>query len=364
MTTLLSTRLPLPLVLLSALLLATAARPQGADFAAMSSKDAYAYANKLAAAGQADEAIKVCQYLIAKNDDREIVASAHFCAGMILMTRFETAECLKHFNTVYREFPGSNIWARGYVPLQLGSVMYFRTEEKAQARDLLREALAKHGDSMETRQRALVTCRLAEFELGLGLGDPAKSERVLKEQLPLCPALLCELQYFQRLVDLYLKTDRHEAAVEAARLGYALCRFNEGEIKQAGELVHKVYMSKAELAKATQFLAAQDNPEAPNPLKAVRLPQVSAEESAQLLQRSGKSHEVLMCVYLYLGRNREAFTEATLALAEAPPEKAVLAIQDVARVFKAADLSVVRGNAFINYAKTGEGTNPLDDPKL
>jgi len=48
-----------------------------------------------------------------------------------------------------------------------------------------------------------------------------------------------------------------------------------------------------------------------------------------------------------------------LAMAAAPAEDMLRALGEVARVFKAKDLNLVRANQFLNYAKTGEGENPL-----
>ncbi len=46
-------------------------------------------------------------------------------------------------------------------------------------------------------------------------------------------------------------------------------------------------------------------------------------------------------------------------MAEAPAAEMVKALGQVARVFKAKDLNLVRGNQFLEYARTGKGENPL-----
>jgi hypothetical protein len=51
---------------------------------------------------------------------------------------------------------------------------------------------------------------------------------------------------------------------------------------------------------------------------------------------------------------------AELHMAEAPAKDMLMALGQVARVFKAKDLNLVRGNQFLEYAKAGNGTNPLD----
>jgi len=47
-------------------------------------------------------------------------------------------------------------------------------------------------------------------------------------------------------------------------------------------------------------------------------------------------------------------------LGEARGNDAITAsVNDIARCFKAKDLNLTRANQFIEYAKTGEGDNPL-----
>jgi len=82
------------------------------------------------------------------------------------------------------------------------------------------------------------------------------------------------------------------------------------------------------------------------------------------VKAAGDKPGVLSIVHLYLGEDGKALTEAMQYVSQATADEAVKSMMGVARVFKAADLNVTRANQFIEFAKTGKGPNPLDNPGM
>ena len=89
------------------------------------------------------------------------------------------------------------------------------------------------------------------------------------------------------------------------------------------------------------------------------MPQVSEEDLAQMLEIGAGDSRLEVCSCLYASKYEQAMSAAQDAMAEADADDMLPALNQVARVFKARDLNLVRANEFLNYAKTGEGGNPL-----
>jgi len=89
------------------------------------------------------------------------------------------------------------------------------------------------------------------------------------------------------------------------------------------------------------------------------MPTVSDEQFAQMLQASGTDCRLQVCSQLYASRYQDAMMAAQEAMAQADAQGMIAALNEVARVFKARDLNLVRANQFLSYAKTGQGQNPL-----
>lgn len=332
------------------------------NLADMTPAQLHLHGNQLIAAGDAEGAIQVFKYVIDNVEDEGYIAGAHNCLAGILSKQNQTLEAIAHLNIIRESYPNSNTWCRGTAPQLLVSLLLHRQMDPQGAADIAKEVLEAHGDGMVPKDRAILLHRLAECYIKLD--RQADAMVVLERGRIDCPYLLNIPVYHQLTVDHCLAQKDYAGALSAARAGYALARFYEAEIKSATELVRKVFMAQAEIAKATQFLAAQEDPTAPNPLADVALPTIPDEDRQRLLQVAAQDPATAVTVHLYLGNNQAALDEAVLCMAEAPAEKSLQAIREVARVFKAADLNLGRANAFINYAKTGEGQNPLMNPNL
>ena len=72
---------------------------------------------------------------------------------------------------------------------------------------------------------------------------------------------------------------------------------------------------------------------------------------------SGAPHQRVLA-YLLLGRLREAMTAARQAIVDdkGGPSGAL----EIARVFKAADGNLIRGNQWLDFFKDGKGVNPIE----
>lgn len=192
-------------------------------------------------------------------------------------------------------------------------------------------------------------------------GQYDKGIAICQKYGPDTPALLTVKGYYDRLLDMQLKAGRRQEALSTARLCYAICDFNQEEIEKAGDLVRKGFAGGGDISKAMQFVACQADPKAPNPLLAVALPPITDEQLQKHLAMYMTTGSNRIRAYLCAGKYREAMTEATLAVGSVRMDQMTGALQDVARVFKAHDLNLVRANQFLTYAKTGTGSSPVDE---
>ena len=332
------------------------------DLANMTPDQAYKYAAALAQSGQEDQAIKAYKFIADRYPDHETAPWALFAIGKILFGRTETTEAVAYMQRVLDEYPTSRPVARGDLPFLLVGGLMFRLNDVEGARDVAKSALDNHYGEMRPRYRALIIGRLAEAYIKLG--DTAAAEELFTSYLPTCVHLLSHTSYYDIMANVQIARKDFDAALSMARAGYALCDFNETAIKEMANLVRRVFVAKGEFANGTQFLAAQEDPEKPNPLRDVAMPTVTEECKQQLLQAAGQDPALLCHVCLYTGSNDGALDHAMAYMAEASADEAVKALMEVARVFKAADLNLVRANQFIKYAKTGEGENPLAEGTL
>jgi hypothetical protein len=158
----------------------------------------------------------------------------------------------------------------------------------------------------------------------------------------------------------YNSIGHQENALAAARLGFALCDYDEGHIRYWSERVMQGFMGILEPGKAQAFAAAQTDPGAPNPLADVPLPQVTDEGKQSLLANAEGDSMALVHANLLLGQWDEALQAAGRMLSDAAPHKVDQAIRMVAKCFKAKDLNLIRANRFIEYSRTGEGENPVN----
>jgi tetratricopeptide (TPR) repeat protein len=256
-------------------------------------------------------------------------------------------------------YPESGICKSGYMASYLTAINLVYTKDYQAGIDAGEEHLEKFGPTMAPRERAVTVERVARCYMGLGDNETAVAK--LKQYALLYPPLLSRPEWYTAAFDAHLAMKDGPGALSVARAAYALCDYDEKTLQNAAELVRRGFISNGELHKGIQFLAAQENAENPNPLRDVPLPQLTPEEKEQLLQAAGQDKPKRLLALIYTGDAETAVAVAVGYMCEAGADQAVSSLQEVARALKAADCNVVRANQFIQYAKTGQGENPVAD---
>lgn len=169
------------------------------------------------------------------------------------------------------------------------------------------------------------------------------------------------------------KEGRAEDALGWAKLAYQICAFDKGDIERATLNLGKIWAAQENFAALGQFNRAQSDAAAPNPLAKIPSPLLSDETKAHLKkfvadlegrQIAGFSRDrakLIIKAYIVLGTPedlRSAMGVATKLLKEHPEWQDGSLL--VCRVFKAADLNLLRANAFLSYL-AGEGPSPLPE---
>ena len=227
--------------------------------------------------------------------------------------------------------------------------------------------------------RALETLCDAQDALRPAGAKPDDNIELLQTSLRELPAFLDPNQQrasdwregwmYERLIGLLSKAGRTDEALRWGRLYFAEVAFDGDAIGRAIKPLSGVWARDGDLAKVRAFANAQTatGADAPaNPLASVTLPQfddkgaVAKELSAQLeAQKTEPNRERvrrIITLQLALGQWNAAMNAALDLMVE----DATLpdGPQQVARVFKAKDASLVRANQFLAYLE-GKGDNPV-----
>ena len=306
-------------------------------------------------AGEYDQAQGLYQQVIDKFPDKSHAGYALVGLATIHLRNHDNGQTLAKLDQVLSGYARPQLLGRAAM-FKL-SLLANRLNDYAGGIEFGEAWLADNGDLMNNYDRALMVIYITYCYDKSGQRDDAVA--VFKQEIINSPALFIYPLYYQRLLEVQLGTGDLNGALTTARVGYALCEFDQTSIEAMSNLVRKAYASRGEILKATQFFAAQEVPERNNPLLDVALPKVSDKQLEAMLAACGGDSRLKVCAYLYAGNYREAMTEAQLHMAVAPAAQMVQALGQVARVFKAKDLNLIRGNRFLDYARTGEGENPL-----
>jgi hypothetical protein len=154
-----------------------------------------------------------------------------------------------------------------------------------------------------------------------------------------------------------------DVALGYARLGWMVCPFDTKSISAATNIITATWLA-ADLnaGKGNAFIAAQNDSKLENPLTAVKLPTLDgAALDAAMGNLPASDTDGRITILLAQGKMRDAMLAARRGLLEHPSSDNSGAILEMARVFKAADLNLVRANAFLQYFQSGKGANLLDD---
>ncbi|MGD9495358.1 MAG: tetratricopeptide repeat protein [Armatimonadota bacterium] len=338
---------------------ATGAVAEGdADLAALSADDLWAQAEQYRSEGDLAQAKRLYTFIADHHADNENRASwALYRLCMLSYNERQIDAALGYIQRVVDQYPDSGICRNGYAASYLTAIHLIFTKDYDAAIQVGEEQLARFGPQMAPLERARVVERLAKSYLATGDYDGAL--RVLQQNVLSYPGLLRWPEWYQTLFQTHIAHRDYAAALSTARAAYALCDFEEKAIRDAADMVRRGFAVSGEVAKAVQFLQAQEDAQAPNPLRGVPLPQLTDQQREQLRAGAGDDRALRLLVFIYCGDDPATLNEAVDRVATAGADEAAAALLDVARAFKAVDLNLVRANRFLDYARTGEGLNPL-----
>ena len=212
--------------------------------------------------------------------------------------------------------------------------------------------------------RTVMYKRVVDIYLDAGRADDALA--FVEECLRTRPWYFSSAKFWQEAYRVFRRAQRVDEARQAAKLAFMLCAYNEEEIAQAVDLVVQAFTAQMDVAAANQFLDYQQNSAKPNPLAAIPLPQLTANER-RLAFQAAESHrqaraDSLISLHLMLGEYDEALGMARQMLGAAKTQAELsAALAEIARCFKAKDMNLIRANQFLRYARIGKGANPLDN---
>jgi hypothetical protein len=227
-----------------------------------------------------------------------------------------------------------------------------------EALDFLLQAVQQYGDQFTPVDNLWVP--LYEYDARHRTGDDAGALDALARGALTYPQVLDSPDFFARYLPALRAKGLPDDALSGAKGAFACCAFKEAQIKQAADSLVKSWIATGDFGKASQFLAAQSDSKADNPLAQVPWPRITPEDKAAMLATAQGDRNVQVAILLYVGDADEALKVAQAGLSEAQdPQQIADWVERLARCLKAKDLNLVRGNALLHYAKTGEGENPL-----
>ena len=149
-------------------------------------------------------------------------------------------------------------------------------------------------------------------------------------------------------------------ALSWGKLRYIEAPCNELADKNTTNALTRLFLANGEMPNGLRdFLASRRDPAQPNPLREVPLP-FTPEEIANALKNVPEDSEnahARLNLLLAGGLHREAMAFAQ----KVAQSNAATGADEICRVFKAIDLDDRRARAFLEFHKTGKGTDPLKE---
>ncbi len=168
---------------------------------------------------------------------------------------------------------------------------------------------------------------------------------------------------YDRLIKALIAQERMDEALQWAKLRFAACTFDTAAIERGTRSLIGAWTAKdLSQRQAQAFADAQKDPAKPNPLAEVKLPALSEEARKSLEVRTfgEKGAELTHAqvgVQILTGELRAAMADARQLMIDSP--ETPVGTQEACRILKAADCSVRRANALIEFVKSGAGENPI-----
>ena len=147
-----------------------------------------------------------------------------------------------------------------------------------------------------------------------------------------------------------------------AKLNFMLCYFNDGETSAAAQALARTWTYDLSSDQVKAFAAAQTDASSPNPLQGVALPAFDAKLTELLKTATGQAKtlgdsQAVISLLIVQGDFTGAMRQARSHLASDMGSED--SVRQVARVFKAKDLNLVRANEFLSFYGSGKGPNPM-----
>lgn len=310
----------------------------------------------LRSAGKTEDAMSLCRQVIQDFAGTKYEGWARLYLGEIYGDLRQEEPALQEYTYILANFGDPRLLSKA--AWRKSSLLVHRLQDYDGAIEFIQQQLTDMGDLLSWSERAGLVINMAQAHDMAG--RPEDAVAAYKEWLPLTPGLLSNNYYWEHLFALLAKTGASGQLLSTVRAAYALCPYDQTSIEAMSNLVKKAYAARGEIFSATQFFAAQEDPEQPNPLLDVPMPQLTEEQIAQMVRSAQADARLRVSTYLYVEDYANAMLSAQEAMAEADASQMLQALNEVARVFKAKDLNLVRANQFLEYAKTGQGVNPLD----
>ncbi|HEY0076168.1 MAG TPA: hypothetical protein VGB77_18850 [Abditibacteriaceae bacterium] len=170
-------------------------------------------------------------------------------------------------------------------------------------------------------------------------------------------------KFYDPLMQILLDAKRYDEALSWAKLRFIAAPYEADAIDRASRMLVKVWSAKdPEKRQLDEFAKAQKDVTIVNPLSAVSLPLVNADLITERLARLDKSSAGAperTTLLLWQGESKQAMREAKKWLELRGAEKT--GALEACRVFKAADLNLLRATQFLTWLKAKEGPSPVDE---
>jgi len=191
-------------------------------------------------------------------------------------------------------------------------------------------------------------------------GQPGEGIKFL-QNLPVDrPDLLDRRWFWDATVSTYVHLGREDLAKQAAVMAFREAPFTQEGINWSLDLLVKALVLGGEYSQMEGFLQYLKTGEGENPLASIPRPELTEEQRQQMVFNAAAGFHPLVSAHLYAGQFDEAVRAAQIEVVSAG-NNAARGVADLARCFKARDMHLLRANRFVEWVKTGEGQNPLEE---
>lgn len=232
--------------------------------------------------------------------------------------------------------------------------------DPAKAEELLRGVIGQLGDHLPPDTYLGYNLYILHMQALRALGRPADALGLARTAALRSPWMIGDKAFLRILCDAARDLKEPAQTLAAAKLYFLLGDFTEPVVTDATQLVAEALTSQDGPGVALQFAKAQQDRALPNPLRDA--PTFDLGPTATLLAAAGEDPEALLNVHLYQGRDDLALRQARKLLTAASRQNSYYvarALRQIARCFKAHDLSLQRANEYLTFHATGTGANPL-----